>query len=299
MIGLFKKNKILFSGIAFLILVCGFLILHEVQGGVGRQRTEVGKGLKAMEFRLATMTYNIGTVAGDNIPFSRVIEVISKDGVPDLLILQEVHDENEACNIAKSLGLKYYVFNTYSLAKTGGGLAIISSNPLSNPAIHYIKACGHAVFAAEMMFNEKRFLVCSVHLEPVGPFERVNKKVQLSWKKAFSLLRTEITRETPRTRGVSEILAWIQSRQYARVIIGGDFNTVPFSTAIRRMGSQYDDALWPSLDYITGSYSKVSLPIKPRIDYIFHSPDIKCSSASVGKEGGGDHYPVRAVLDIS
>ncbi|MFH1932633.1 MAG: endonuclease/exonuclease/phosphatase family protein [Pseudomonadota bacterium] len=244
------------------------------------------------------MTYNIGTIDGDSIPFSRVIEVISRDGVSDLLILQEVRDEKEACNIAKSLGLRYYVYDSYSLAKAGDGLAIISSNPLSNPAIHYIKACGHAVFAAEMMLNEKRFLVCSVHLERVEPFERVNKRVQLSWKKAFSLLRTEITRETPRTRGVSEIMAWIQSRQYARVIIGGDFNTVPFSTAIRRMGSQYDDALWPTLDYITGSYSKVSLPIKPRIDYIFHSPDIKCSSASVGKDGGGDHYPVRALLDI-
>jgi len=285
MIGLFVKNKVLFSGIAFLILLCGFLILHEVQGGIARQP-------------LSVMTYNIGTIDGDSIPFSRVIEVISRDGVPDLLILQEVRDEKEACNIAKSLGLRYYVYDSYSLAKAGDGLAIISSNPLSNPAIHYIKACGHAVFAAEMMLNEKRFLVCSVHLERVEPFERVNKRVQLSWKKAFSLLRTEITRETPRTRGVSEIMAWIQSRQYARVIIGGDFNTVPFSTAIRRMGSQYDDALWPTLDYITGSYSKVSLPIKPRIDYIFHSPDIKCSSASVGKDGGGDHYPVRAVLNI-
>ena len=26
--------------------------------------------------------------------------------------------------------------------------------------------------------------------------------------------------------------------------------------------------------------------------------DLECSSASVVKEGGGDHYPVRAVLNI-
>ena len=58
MIGLFVNNKVLFSGLAFLILLCGFLILHEVQGGIGRQQSEVGcrmsevgKGLKPMEYR--------------------------------------------------------------------------------------------------------------------------------------------------------------------------------------------------------------------------------------------------------
>jgi len=82
------------------------------------------------------------------------------------------------------------------------------------------------------------------------------------------------------------------------VIIGGDFNTVPFSKAIRKMGKIYDDALWPSFDYLTGSYNKFSLPIKPRIDYIFHSPGLKCNTASVIKESAGDHYPIRAVFDL-
>ena len=90
----------------------------------------------------------------------------------------------------------------------------------------------------------------------------------------------------------------IESREFQHVIIGGDFNTVPFSKAIRKMGKIYDDALWPSVDYLTGSYNKLSLPIKPRIDYIFHSPDLKRITASVIKESAGDHYPVRAVFDL-
>jgi endonuclease/exonuclease/phosphatase (EEP) superfamily protein YafD len=43
---------------------------------------------------------------------------------------------------------------------------------------------------------------------------------------------------------------------------------------------------------------KLSLPIKSRIDYIFHSSDLKCITASVIKESAGDHYPILAVFDL-
>jgi len=85
---------------------------------------------------------------------------------------------------------------------------------------------------------------------------------------------------------------------YKNIIIAGDFNTIPFSKAIRKMGKKYNDALWPSFDYLTGSYNKLSLPIKPRIDYIFHSQGLERITASVIKESAGDHYPVRAVFDL-
>ncbi len=64
------------------------------------------------------------------------------------------------------------------------------------------------------------------------------------------------------------------------------------------MGKSYADALWFKTDYLTATYREVSFPVKPRIDYIFHSGEMTCRSASVIKQGGGDHYPVRAVLDI-
>ena len=249
---------------------------------------------------LSVVTYNLGTPGGEKIPLSDVIAAVKSMGVPDLLILQEVHGEKEASGIAKKLGLGYLVYSNYTPAKAGDGLAIISRYPLSDPHIHYIKVCGHAWFSTEMVVKEEPFLVCSVHLERIRPleFDKDKDRVELPWKKAFQLLQTELIQETPRTRAVNEFLMWVKSHRCERVIIGGDFNTVPFSTAIRKMGKRYDDALWPGLDYLTGSYQKVPLPITPRIDYIFHSPDIKCRSASVIKHGAGDHYPVRAVFDL-
>ena len=66
----------------------------------------------------------------------------------------------------------------------------------------------------------------------------------------------------------------------------GDFNTVPFSTAIRAMGRLYDDALRFTADYFTGTYTMVAFPVKPRIDYLFHSAGIEVLAASVLREGG-------------
>ena len=149
-----------------------------------------------------------------------------------------------------------------------------------------------------MEFEGRRFLVCSVHVKRIGSLVINRGSVDLSWKTALNLLITELTCETPRTRAVGELFGWIDSCRPDSAIIGGDFNTVPFSTAIRKMGNKYDDALWPSINYLTGSYNKLSLPVSPRIDYIFHSPNIKCTSARVIKKSAGDHYPVRAVFDV-
>jgi endonuclease/exonuclease/phosphatase family metal-dependent hydrolase len=80
------------------------------------------------------------------------------------------------------------------------------------------------------------------------------------------------------------------------VIIGGDFNTVPFSRAIRSMGRRYEDALWPSVDYFTGTYSMVKFPFKPRIDYIFHSGGMRVMAAGVIRDGGGDQEGYRRWL---
>jgi len=93
-----------------------------------------------------------------------------------------------------------------------------------------------------------------------------------------------------------EVLEFVGDRMGRGVIVGGDFNTVPFSTAVRAMERRFEDALWLKADYLGATYKAVMFPVKPRIDYIFHSADMRCLSASVIREGPGDHYPVRAVL---
>ena len=88
---------------------------------------------------------------------------------------------------------------------------------------------------------------------------------ELPWEKAFQILKTELTSDTPRSMAVEEVLALLALRPSEEVIIGGDFNTVPFSTAIRAMDRHYDDALRFTADYFTGTYTMVAFPVKTAV----------------------------------
>lgn len=251
-----------------------------------------------MRQTLSVMTYNVGTLHGTKVAFGEIVKAVKEGGAPDLLLLQEIPNEEMVVGIARSLGLGYHVYASYRAHGKGYGLAIVSSRPLFNPEMHYLNPYGHAALIAEMKQGAGLVLVCSVHLERVRSLKKEKDGFQMSWKEALNLLRREMTGETPRSGAVEELVALLNAHGTERVIVGGDFNTVPFSTAIRKMGKSYEDALWLRTGYLTASYKKVSFPIKPRIDYIFYSGEMSCRSASVIKQGGGDHYPVRAVLDI-
>ena len=280
---LIGSNKAGFLGVLLMILLCGFMLFRQAKG-----RAPVG--------HLVVMTYNTGEIGGRQRSLEKVAGVIKSRGVPDLLLLQEVSGEKEASGLAKSLGLPYYLYTDYQGTKSG--LAIISRQALFRPGTLYFKASrkGHATLAAELMVDGCSLLVCSVHLDRIH--EITKKMVDISWATALSVLKREIMEDTIRSDSVEELLPWIAARQSDHTIIGGDFNTIPFSKTIRKMYRAFDDALWPSLSYLNGSYKKLSFPFSPRIDFIFHSPDIECKEASVIKESAGDHYPVRAVFDL-
>ena len=60
---------------------------------VGSRRSEVGKGLKATEYQLTVMTYNVGTLHGTKVAFREIVNAVEEGGVPDLLLLQEIPNE--------------------------------------------------------------------------------------------------------------------------------------------------------------------------------------------------------------
>jgi len=279
----FRKRRALLLTLPVLIFCCVFVLFHEV------------KGEGAME-TVTVVTYNVGTLNGEKPSLERVVSAIGKKGAPDLLLLQEVPDEAFALRIAGKLRLPYHAFGAYSANGSGYGLAVLSSRPLVNPAMHLLKPYGHSVLTAEMRSEKNRVLVCSAHLERVRTVKQNKEGFELPWEKAFQILKTELTNETPRSHAVEEILLLLALRRSEETIIGGDFNTVPFSTAIRGMERVYSDALWLTTDYFTGTYIKVGFFLKPRIDYIFHSVGMKVREASVIRQGAGDHYPVWAVL---
>jgi endonuclease/exonuclease/phosphatase family metal-dependent hydrolase len=138
-----------------------------------------------------------------------------------------------------------------------------------------------------------------VHLDQIPSKRRLkNGYVEQTVEHTARQLKTEILDDTVRSCSIQELIAWVHGKEPQAVIIGGDFNTIPFSKAVRTMNATFDDALWPSKDYFTGTYFKIKSPLLPRVDYIFHSADLCVSNPGVIRISPGDHYPVRATFHI-
>ena len=244
---------------------------------------------------LRVVSYNMGTIKGHVPDFKQVVNTLCKNENPDVLLLQEVPSVKTAKDISCYLGLPYTAFSTYH-SNGEYGLAILARHPLS--AEQVFRQHKYAIFAAEMELNGAQILLCSVHLLRIRPLQVEKDKAVVSWIEFWQTLKSEIFYDNPRSHTAQNLILWLNHHSVKKVIIGGDFNTFPFSKAVRIMNSVYDDCLWPSFDYLDNSYYKIQFPIRPRIDFIFHSSNLHCTSASVVDDSAGDHYPVRAVFDI-
>ncbi|MFP5212252.1 MAG: endonuclease/exonuclease/phosphatase family protein [Acidobacteriota bacterium] len=246
---------------------------------------------------LSIMTYNIGDLERFRPTSQEVSAVITKVGVPDVLLLQEVPGERTAANLAERLGLAHYVYANYKDMR-GMGLAIISRRELCNrEVLHFTGSpTGRGAILADMDLDGMSVTLVSVHLDHIGAVRRSGDEMAVSLKKALGLLLNELTDDNIRSRSIREMVGWVRARRQDRTVVGGDFNTVPFTKAIRIMNESFRDSLWPTMDFLKGSYLKTTLPILPRIDYIFHSADVQATGGCVHSESLGDHYPVRADL---
>jgi endonuclease/exonuclease/phosphatase family metal-dependent hydrolase len=237
----------------------------------------------------------MGTIVGETPDINKVVNILSIKGIPDVVLLQEVPSINTAHKLGSRLGLPFAAFSTYN-PTSKYGLSIIARFPLSEPKL--LKQDGYASIKAVMDFKSGAILLCSVHLVRIKPLPIEKHGTLLTSKEYIKILLSEVFKDNARSRAVEILLPWLNSESVEEMIIGGDFNTFPFSKAIRKMNASYDDSLWPSLNYLTATYPEVSFPIKPRIDYIFYSQNLGCDSASVIKDSAGDHYPVWAMIEI-
>jgi endonuclease/exonuclease/phosphatase family metal-dependent hydrolase len=263
------------------LIAIGLFLIHEVRGN-------------PPDRPLTIMTLNVGTFNSKVPDMNRVAELIGRTGSLDILLLQEVSDALQARKLADDLRLMHCIFTPYASGRDG--LAVISRFPLR--MVHFFQFIRYGAMAVEADIGNRKMLLLTVHLKRVADVWVSETEIDLSWKKAFKILKRELTQETPRTRAVKELLAWISAQPYEDIIIAGDFNTVPFSKTIRTISGRFKDALWPGLNYFKGSYKNLPFSVEPRIDYIFHSPTLKCFSADIIADSSGDHFPVKAIFDM-
>jgi len=263
---------------------------------------------------LTVMTYNMGDDCLPAPTLEQVVAVIRNNGVPDVLFVQDVPWAITIKDLADALGFTHFVSGRTK--ESPHHLGILSKIPLCNAKrIHFEPQPDFprpAALCAEIEVHHKRIVLCSVHLATLRPvFHRLQQNGGSFYLSLLHVMYDEAFCETPHSRSVEKLLGWIRSKKNDAVIIGGDFNTFQLSKPIRAMNRDFDDALWPSMDYLAGTKLKaqraldpsghskgLDLPLNPRIDYIFHSENIACLKAEVIRQTAGDHYPVRAVLGL-
>jgi endonuclease/exonuclease/phosphatase (EEP) superfamily protein YafD len=243
------------------------------------------------------MSFNAGDF--DRFPkAAQIAQVVKKAGDPDIILFQELQEGLQTNELLARLKYPYYEAIPYRNIK-GDSIAIFSRYPIEQTDLLYFRNSRDrsAALCGVVRPDGIPVLICSVHMDEIESKHRQgNGYVNQSFSQSYNQIKAEFSGKTSRSLSVIELIPWIQNKGYKNVVVGGDFNTIPHSTAIREMSKKYDDSLWPSWDYFSGTYFKIISPILPRIDYIFHTSDLKVIDSKVIKKSSGDHYPVFATF---
>lgn len=88
------------------------------------------------------------------------------------------------------------------------------------------------------------------------------------------------------------------------VILAGDFNSVPWSGALKTFSAETGlrtagslSATWPVRHHRTGGWCLWCVP-QLQLDHVLVSPGVRITAAAVGKDLGSDHLPIHADIEL-
>ncbi len=253
---------------------------------------------EAGQDRLVVMTYNTGGGPEKKAEGDRTLAIVEavRRAAPDLLFLQECR-EKDWDSLVDALDMGFGRFVPYQGKEKKSGLAILSRYPLVEPRAHYFPASpnGMGFLMCDVDVQGTILQVANIHLDRIQRIQTKKAMPKITWRTALSVVKDELLAETTRARQVDLLLERMHAGAYP-VILAGDFNTIPYATAIRKVQQRFQDALWPSSDFFSNTYKDLGFPFKPRIDYIFHSHGITMAESGIIRSGSGDHFPVWAEL---
>lgn len=243
---------------------------------------------------LTVMTYNV--LAFNPRP-DAVAEAIARSGA-DVVALQEV-SEPIAAVLRERLREQYPY---HALARTDGvrGMGVWSRYPLRDTGQRLAGPWLSEPQVLEVAHPEVTVTLINVH----------NVSLDVSspgwWRR---LHHTAPAREA----AARSLIAFARANEGPLVVLG-DFNATDQSRVYRMLGTALRDA-WREAGFglghtFPGTNARGVGPPRlgarrlprwlARIDYVFHSPDLKTLEARIGPwDGGSDHRPVLARLDLA
>lgn len=258
--------------------------------------------------RLQVMSWNAGDATGVVPSADAVVEVLGAAGWQDVYLLQEVLTAQRAealrDGIASSGGGTYHLAYSERLAA-----AVLSRAPLAAPLTFVAPSSplGRGALLVRAAAAGGAVTLVDVHLDPIPKRRDARGRVDMRFGGAVAVVLRETLTGTARSAAAAELLAWLEATVAPgageRLVIGGDFNTVPSSRTVRLMSERFVDAAAASAAAsgrpLRGTYRRVRFPLRPRVDFIFVSPALAVLDARTLRLTPGDHYPVLATLEVA
>jgi endonuclease/exonuclease/phosphatase family metal-dependent hydrolase len=221
----------------------------------------------------------------------------------DFICFQEFFTKNSGeqsqSAILKKMNTKYFTHIDYTIENKdyNYGIATLSKYPIVNRGVINFSNSSNSSIYTDVLINEDTIRIFNNHLQSI----RFNKNNYSFITNSKALKEDERLKEIKdisfrlrdafiKRAGQADILAkHIESSPYP-VIVCGDFNDVPVSYTYRKMKKNLNDSFVEAGQGIGTTYMG-KFPAF-RIDFIFHSKEIKCTNFDIHDVRLSDHFPV-------
>lgn len=230
----------------------------------------------ATEFTIATFNMNWG-----NVDLADTVRVI-RSARADLVCMQETTPEAERA-IREGLAREYPHVHFTGNVRYSSGFAILSKTPLSGVRFLEPEFGFFGTLLADVELGGRRVRVASVHLEPIVPREGGG---------AADILALFLKTEGLHLKEVRRVAAELP--EGAPAIVAGDMNSASFGSAPRFLkGRGFVDsfaAVTPNPDaHVTWHWKYAGTDWRFRIDYVFHSAEIRTIESRLVDAPSSDH----------
>lgn len=258
-----------------------------------------GGGSPKQDGEIQVMSYNCHALSSVKAPKSpweiNDFVALIKKHQPDIIFFQEfpildrIADPLSAA-LAQECGLKHVY------RESRKSLALFSKYPIGKKNTNYFTNHSNGYQYADLTIGEKKIRVYNIHLQTnalSGLANKVAKEGSLQEKETWLQIKGMIGRykNSAKTRGqqAEEIAEGIKRSPYP-VIVGGDFNDVPFSYTYHQLAQPLQDAFQTSGSGLGITFNG-SIPTL-RIDYILADHSFDILDHTILKEGKSDHFPI-------
>jgi len=228
------------------------------------------------EFTVATFNMNWG-----NVDLADTVRVLA-GAEADAICMQETNPESERA-IREGLSRVYPHMHFTKNVRYSSGFAVLSRTPLSNVRFLEPEFGFFGTLFADIALGGRRVRVASVHLEPVVPRDGEDAgEILALFFKVEGLHLKEIARIA------AELPAGVPS------IVAGDLNSASFGSAPRFLKNRgFVDsfaAVTPKPDaHTTWHWNHRGTDLRFRIDYVFHSPEMRTLGSRIVEAPSSDH----------